>query len=320
MTKTDTRDIAATVSQISELADIGCEIIRCAVPDIEAAEALRAIKQNVRIPLIADIHFDYRLALAAIEAGVDGIRLNPGNLGNPEQIASIVRLAKEREIPIRIGVNAGSLPPKARGDSLAERMVEAALGQIKFLENLDFDLIKVSLKAFDVPQTVEAYRLIAKKIPYPLHLGITEAGLPFEGGIRSALGIGILLGEGIGDTIRVSLTGDPELEVRAGYEILKSLGLREHGVTLLSCPTCGRAEIDLFPIASEIEQRLKGIKKPLRVALCACVVNGPGEAGYADVGLAGGKKKGAIFRKGEVVKVVEEDKLVDALVEEIEKM
>jgi (E)-4-hydroxy-3-methylbut-2-enyl-diphosphate synthase len=320
MTKTDTRDITATVSQIGELADIGCEIIRCAVPDIEAAEALRLIKQSIHIPLIADIHFDYRLALAAIEAGVDGIRLNPGNLGAPEQVASIVRAAKEREVPIRIGVNAGSLPQKAWDDSLTQRMVEAALQQIKFLESLDFDLIKVSLKAFDILQTVEAYRLIAKKIPYPLHLGITEAGLPFEGSIRSALGIGILLGEGIGDTIRVSLTGDPKLEVRAGYEILKSLGLREQGVTLLSCPTCGRAEIDLFPIAAEIEQRLSRIKKPLRVALCACVVNGPGEARYADVGLAGGKKKGAIFRKGEVVKVVEEDKLVDALVEEIEKL
>jgi len=320
MTKTDTRDVAATINQIRRLEEYGCEIIRCAVPDMEAAEALGVIKRSIHIPLIADIHFDYRLALASLKAGVDGLRLNPGNLRNLEQIAAVVQAAKERETPIRIGVNAGSLPPSFEGDSGPQRMVAAAKEQINFLEALDFDLIKVSLKAFDIPQTIAAYRAIAQDTPYPLHLGITEAGLPFEGSIRSALGIGILLWEGIGDTIRVSLTADPVLEVQAGYEILKCLNLREYGPTLVSCPTCGRAEIDLLPIADEVRGHLKGIRKPLKVALCACVVNGPGEARCADVGLAGGKRKGAIFRKGKVVKVTDEDKLAEALREEIDQI
>jgi (E)-4-hydroxy-3-methylbut-2-enyl-diphosphate synthase len=319
MTKTDTRDVAATTSQIHELEEYGCELIRVAVPDKEAAQALSSIKRAIHIPLIADIHFDYRLALAALKAGVDGLRLNPGNISQPEQIAAIVQAAKPRGVPIRLGVNAGSLPravnPKV---PLAKRMVEAALEQIHLLESLDFDLIKVSLKAFDVPTTIEAYRIIAQKMPYPLHLGITEAGLPRAGAIRSALGIGILLYLGIGDTLRVSLTADPEEEVIAAYEILKDLNLQEHGPTLVSCPTCGRCEVDLIGLAEAVEERLARLDKPIKVAVMGCVVNGPGEAKDADVGLACGKGRGAIFRKGEVVRTVEEKDFLEALMGEVE--
>jgi len=327
MTKTDTRDIAATTSQIHELEEYGCELIRVAVPDEEAAQALSPIKRAIHIPLIADIHFDYRLALAALKAGVDGLRLNPGNISQPEQIAAIVQAAKPRGVPIRLGVNAGSLP-KLSGSQvpdltstrtpLAERMVEAALEQIHLLESLDFDLIKVSLKAFDVPTTIKAYQLIAQKMPYPLHLGITEAGLPRAGAIRSALGIGILLYLGIGDTIRVSLTADPKEEVIAAYEILKGLNLREHGPTLVSCPTCGRCEVDLVGLAQAVEEGLAKLDKAIKVAVMGCVVNGPGEAKDADVGLACGKGKGAIFRKGEVVRTVEEKDFLKALMGEVE--
>ena len=321
MTKTDTRDAKATIRQIKELEECGCEIIRSAVPDKEAAEALATIKRGISIPIIADIHFDYRLALAALEAGVDGLRLNPGNIGGPERVTAVVRAAKKRNVPIRIGVNAGSLPketdPQAK---VPQHMVSAALEQVRLLESLDFDLIKISLKAFDVPTTIEAYRDMAVKVPYPLHLGITEAGTPRAGAIRSAVGLGILLSEGIGDTIRVSLTGHPREEVLAGYDILKSLNLREHGPTLVSCPTCGRVEVDLVGLAYAVEKRLSVMTRPIKVAVMGCVVNGPGEAKDADVGIACGKKKGILFRKGEKVRVVEEKDFLTALMEEVERL
>ncbi len=320
MTKTDTRDVGATINQVLESEECGCELIRVAVPDMEAAQALSPIKRGIHIPLIADIHFDYRLGLAALEAGVDGLRLNPGNIAEPEQISTIVRAAKERGVPIRIGVNAGSLPKTANPHaSVAERMVNAALEQIRLLESLDFNLIKVSLKAFDVPTTIEAYQLISHQMPYPLHLGITEAGLPRNGSIRSAIGIGVLLYLGIGDTIRVSLTTtDPREEVMVAYEILKSLGLRERGPTLVSCPTCGRCEVDLVGLAEAVEKRLAKLDKAIKVAVMGCVVNGPGEAKDADVGIACGKGRGAIFRKGEIVRTVEEGDFLEGLMGEVE--
>ena len=321
MTKTDTRDAKATIRQIKELEECGCEIIRSAVPDQEAAEALAAIKRGISIPLIADIHFDYRLALAALEAGVDGLRLNPGNIGGPERVTAVVRDAKKRNVPIRIGVNAGSLPKEADLQAtIPQRMVSVALEQVKLLESLDFDLIKISLKAFDVPTTIEAYRDIAVRVPYPLHLGITEAGTPRAGAIRSAVGLGILLSEGIGDTIRVSLTGHPREEVLAGYDILKSLNLREHGPTLVSCPTCGRVEVDLVGLAYAVEKRLSLMTRPIKVAVMGCVVNGPGEAKDADVGIACGKGRGVIFCKGEIVRTVEEKDFLEALMAEVEKV
>ena len=318
MTKTDTRDIPATINQIKELEDCGCEIVRVAVPDKEAAESISAIKRGVSLPLIADIHFDYRLALAALQAGADGLRLNPGNIRERNQIAEVVAAAKEREIPIRIGVNAGSLPADFEPNTpIAERMADMALQQIELMEDMGFNLIKVSLKAFDVPTTIQAYQIIADKIPYPLHLGITEAGLPQAGAIRSAIGIGILLYQGIGDTIRVSLSAHPCEEVFAAYEILKSLGLRQRGPTLVSCPSCGRAEVDVIALAETVDKHLKKINKPIKVAVMGCVVNGPGEARDADIGIACGKGKGAIFRKGEIVSTVSEDHLLEALMAEI---
>jgi (E)-4-hydroxy-3-methylbut-2-enyl-diphosphate synthase len=322
MTKTDTRNVAATIKQIRRLEECGCEIVRVAVPDMDAARAIVDIKKKVTIPLIADIHFNYRLALEALKSGADGLRLNPGNISDPEHIAKVVRAAKEREIPIRIGVNAGSLPKSAKKRaSVVERMVDAALGEIKLLESLDFDLIKVSLKAFDVPTTIEAYQAIAKKIPYPLHLGITEAGLPWAGSIRSAVGLGILLYEGIGDTIRVSLTTtDACQEVEIAYEILKSLKLREHGPTLVSCPSCGRSETDIVGLAQIVEERLRGVKKAIKVAVMGCVVNGPGEAKDADVGIACGKGRGVIFRKGEKVRTVKESDFLEVLIGEVERI
>jgi len=321
MTKTDTRDIQATVTQIKELTDCGCEIVRVAVPDFEAAQAISTIKKNISIPIIADIHFDYRLAIEALRSGVDGLRLNPGNIRNPKQVAKVVQTAKQRQTPIRIGVNAGSLPPASKPCiSIAEQMVNAALEQIDLLESLDFDLVKVSLKAFDVPTTIEAYRAIASKIPYPLHLGITEAGLPRAGAVRSAVGIGILLHEGIGDTIRVSLSAHPCEEVDTAYEILKSLDLRQHGPTLISCPSCGRAEIDIISLAESVDKNLREISKPIKVAVMGCVVNGPGEAKDADVGIACGKGKGAIFRKGKVVSTVTEKDFLGALMAEVRSL
>ena len=321
MTKTDTRDIRATITQIKELADHDCEIVRVAIPDFEAAQAISTIKKNTSTPIIADIHFDYRLALEALKAGVDGLRLNPGNISDPEQIAKVVQAAKQRQIPIRIGINTGSLPPASKPClSTSEHMVNAAMEQINLLGNLDFDLIKVSLKAFDVPTTIEAYREIASKISYPLHLGITEAGLPRAGAVRSAVGIGILLHEGIGDTIRVSLSANPCEEVITAYEILRCLDLRKHGPTLISCPSCGRAEVDIISLAESVDKRLKQISKPIKVAVMGCVVNGPGEAKDADVGIACGKGKGAIFKKGRVVSTVAEKDFLEALMTEVKSL
>ena len=321
MTKTDTRDVRATVAQICELEECGCELVRVAVPDAEAARAVKDIRRGIRIPLVVDIHFDYRLALMALEAGADGLRLNPGNIGEPDKIKKVVLAAKERAVPIRIGVNAGSLPPLSDpAASVVERMVSAALEQVRLLESLDFDLIKVSLKAFDVPATIEAYRSIAEQMPYPLHIGITEAGTPRTGIIRSAVGIGTLLYMGIGDTIRVSLTAHPREEVIAGYEILKSLNLRQRGPVLVSCPTCGRTEVDIIQLAGQVEDRLAQMEKPVKVAVMGCVVNGPGEARDADVGIACGKGRGVIFRKGEKVAVVEEKDFLTALMREVERL
>lgn len=320
MTKTDTRDVMSTINQIKELEECGCEIVRVAVPDKEAADALPSIRAGISIPLIADIHFDHRLALAAISAGVDGLRLNPGNISQPDKVAAVVNAARVRNIPIRIGVNAGSLPKTADPNlTTAQKMVAAAMEHIKLLEDLDFDLIKVSLKAFDVPTTIEAYRIIAKKIPYPLHIGITEAGPPRSGIIRSVAGISPLLYMGIGDTIRVSLSTHPREEVITAYEILKSLDLRQHGPVLVSCPACGRTEVDLIKLAAEVEERLLKINKPIKVAVMGCVVNGPGEAKDADIGIACGKGKGVLFKKGEKIGVVEEGDFVEALMREVER-
>jgi (E)-4-hydroxy-3-methylbut-2-enyl-diphosphate synthase len=320
MTKTDTRDAGATIAQIRELEEYGCELVRVAVPDAEAARAIAAIKKGITIPLIADIHFDHRLALAALEAGADALRLNPGNIGEPAKVKAVALAARERGAPIRIGLNAGSLPKKHRpGRSVAERMVDAALEQVRWLEGLGFDMIKVSLKAFDVPTTVAAYRLIADRIPYPLHIGITEAGTPRTGVVRSAVGIGTLLWLGIGDTIRVSLTAHPREEVVAAYEILKSLDLRQRGPVLVSCPTCGRAEVELVELTEAVAERLARMDRPLRVAVMGCIVNGPGEAKDADIGIACGKGKGVIFRRGEKVAVVEEKDFLEALMREVEE-
>jgi len=321
MTNTDTRDVKSTVRQIRQLEQSGCEIIRVAVPDLQAAAAIRDIKKNIKIPLIADIHFDYRLALAALDSGVDGFRLNPGNIGDRAQIKQVVLAAKSRAVPIRIGLNAGSLPQQTgTAKSVVERMVDAALAQVRLLESLDFGLIKVSLKAFDVPTTIAAYRDIADKIPYPLHVGITESGTPCTGVIRSSVGIGALLYLGIGDTIRVSLTAHPKEEVTAAYEILKSLNLRQHGPVLVSCPTCGRTEVDLVKLASQVEKELHKIKKPIKVAVMGCVVNGPGEAADADVGIACGKGKGILFRSGKKIRVVPEADFLTALMAEVTKL
>jgi (E)-4-hydroxy-3-methylbut-2-enyl-diphosphate synthase len=321
MTNTDTRDVKSTIRQIKQMERYGCEIIRVAVPDMQAASALKDIKKGIKIPLIADIHFDYRLALAALEAGVDGFRLNPGNIGDHEQIKKVVLAAKERAVPIRIGLNAGSLPKQTGADKpVAQRMVDAALEQVRLLESLDFDLIKVSLKAFDVPTTIAAYRAISEKIPYPLHIGITEAGTPRTGIIRSSVGIGALLYMGIGDTIRVSLTAPPKEEVTAAWEILKSLNLRQHGPVLVSCPTCGRTEVDLVKLALQVEKELHKINKPIKVAVMGCVVNGPGEAADADVGIACGKGKGILFRNGKKIGVVQEEDFLKVLMAEIKKL
>jgi len=321
MAKTDTRDAPATIDQIKGLEECGCRLVRVAVPDREAAAALPAIKRGIAIPLIADIHFDHRLALLALEAGVDGLRINPGNIRDPEHIARIVHAAREREVPIRVGVNAGSLPPAASaGKAVVERMVDAAMEEIELLQRLDFELIKVALKAFDVPVTIEANRAIAARVPYPIHLGITEAGTPRKGVIRSAVGIGILLHQGIGDTLRVSLSGDPREEVVAGYEILKSLDLSRRGPVLVSCPSCGRTEVDIVALANAVEERLATMEKPIKVAVMGCVVNGPGEARDADVGIACGKGRGIIFRKGEQVRTVAEADFLETLMAEIETL
>jgi (E)-4-hydroxy-3-methylbut-2-enyl-diphosphate synthase len=320
MTKTDTRDVMSTIYQIKEIEDCGCELVRVAVPDAEAAQAISAIKRGISIPIIADIHFDYRLALLALEAGCDGLRLNPGNISEPERVAAIAQTAKERSVPIRIGVNAGSLPKSANPKlTTAQQMVEAALPQIQLLESLDFDLIKVSLKAFDVPTTIEAYQDIAQRIPYPLHVGITESGIPKRGIIRSTVGISTLLYLGIGDTIRVSLTAHPREEVITAYEILKSLNLRQHGPILVSCPSCGRAEVDIVKLAEAVEEELLKIDKPIKVAVMGCVVNGPGEAKDADIGIACGKGKAVLFKKGKKVKTIQEKDFITTLMGEVER-
>jgi len=323
MTNTDTRDITATLDQISRLAGAGCEIVRLAVPDQQAADTLGGIKNESPIPIIADIHFDYKLALTAIAGGVDGLRLNPGNIGDATRVREVVKAAKERGIPIRIGVNAGSLDKDILakyGGITPEGLVDSALGHIGILEELDFYDIKISLKAFDITLMMEAYRLISAKVDYPLHIGVTEAGTSWAGTIRSAVGIGALLAEGIGDTLRVSLTGDPVQEVRVGYEILKSLGLRQRGPTLISCPTCGRTEIELIRIAEEVEDKIRNLDKPIKVAIMGCVVNGPGEAREADIGIAGGKGVGLLFKKGQVVRKIPEANLVGELLREIDLM
>jgi (E)-4-hydroxy-3-methylbut-2-enyl-diphosphate synthase len=323
MTNTDTRDVRATLDQIHRLVREGCEIVRVAVPDLQAARALKEIKAGCPIPLVADIHFDYRLALAALESGADGLRINPGNIGGRERVAAIVNAARGKKVPIRIGVNAGSLEKDllARyGGPTPRAMVESALRHIRLLEEMGYREIKVSLKASHVPVMIEAYRLLAREVEYPLHVGVTEAGTVRSGTIKSAVGIGALLAEGIGDTIRVSLTGDPVEEVRVGYAILKALGLRQRGIDLISCPTCGRTCIDLERIALEVEERLSWVDKPLKVAVMGCAVNGPGEASHADVGIAGGRGFGLLFRKGRIIGRFPEKDLVDALVREVEKI
>ena len=323
MTNTKTEDVVATVNQIKKLTALGCDLIRCAVPDLRAAQALSAIKEQISIPLIADIHFDYKLALEAIAAGVDGLRLNPGNIGGKDEISQVISKASDRNIPIRIGVNAGSLPKDILlkyGHPTPEALVEAAWRHIRILEEYDYRNIKISLKAHDVPLTIAAYRLMAAQCDYPLHVGITEAGTVNSGIIKSAVGIGALLAEGIGDTIRVSLTGDPANEVRVAYQILKALGLREYGPTLISCPTCGRTQIQLEKLALEVEKRLENIKEPITVAVMGCVVNGPGEAREADIGIAGGISEGLIFKKGKIIKKVREEEIIDILFAEIDKI
>ena len=345
MTKTDTRDVAATVDQIRGLEEAGCEIVRCAVPDMDAAKALAEIKRQTRIPLVADIHFHYQLALEALSSGVDCLRLNPGNIRDRRRVEEVVREAKSRQVPIRIGVNFGSLPPVggigmtrglsrhtdgvnllpkggqiAEGEySVVDHMVQTGLWEIGILEDLDFDLIKISLKAFDIDTTVESYRRMANLVPYPFHLGITEAGTAKSGSIRSAIGLGTLLYEGIGDTVRVSLSDDPREEVYTGFEILKSLELRKEGAVLVACPSCGRADVDVIKLANTVDDLLKKIKTPIKVAVMGCEVNGPGEAKDADVGIAVGAGRAIIFRKGRKVRIVAEDEMLTALMDEVSK-
>jgi len=321
MTKTDTRDVEATVAQVLALADAGCHIVRIAVPDMEAAAALARIRSRVAVPLVADIHFDHRLAIAAIEAGVDGLRLNPGNISRREHLERVVSLARERAIPVRVGVNAGSLPPDYHsGDALPDRMVALALDQVRTLESLDFGLIKLSLKASDVQTTILAYQAIAELVPYPLHLGVTEAGPPLTGAIRNSLGIGILLHMGIGDTLRVSLSGDPLLEVEAGREIVQSMGLAPKGPSVVSCPTCGRTTLDVPGIAARVSELLLSIKEPIHVAVMGCVVNGPGECRNADVGIAGGDGKVLVYRGGSFSHSISAEAAYDVLASEIRSL
>lgn len=315
MCNTDTRDVAATVKQIKELQAAGCELIRLAVLNKDAAAAIKEIKKQVEIPVIADIHFDYRLAVQCIENGIDALRLNPGNIGRDENVRTVVNLAKINNVPIRIGINAGSLEKElaALDIPLHEKMVKSAMRHIQILEDNDFDKIKISLKSSSVPTTIEAYRQIAKMVDYPLHLGVTESGTLKGGLIKSSVGLGTLLAEGIGDTIRVSLTENPVEEVYAGFSILKSLDLRQKGINFVSCPTCGRCQIDLIGLAKKVENALKDIDKPLTVAVMGCPVNGPGEAKHADYGVAGAIKEGYIFKKGEIIKRVPEERLLDEL-------
>lgn len=316
MTNTPTHDVDATLAQIRALAAAGCDIVRVAVPDLEAARAIGTLKAGSPLPLVADIHFDYRLALAAAEQGVDKIRINPGNIGSPRRVEAVAKTCKERRIPIRVGVNGGSLEKELLdkyGGPTPEAMVESALGHIRLLELYGFEDICVSLKASSVPATMGAYRLMAERYDYPLHLGVTEAGTRDMGELKAAAGIGGLLGLGIGDTLRVSLTADPVEEVYAARRILKAVGLRREGPELIACPTCGRTQIDLIPMAERVEELLKAVDKPITVAVMGCVVNGPGEARHADVGIAGGKGEGVLFKHGEIVARVPEEELVPGL-------
>ncbi|GAA0063427.1 flavodoxin-dependent (E)-4-hydroxy-3-methylbut-2-enyl-diphosphate synthase [Clostridium sporogenes] len=323
MTNTDTRDIKSTLNQINKLDKIGCDIIRCAVPDMEASEALKIITKESKIPVVADIHFDYKLALESIKNGVDALRINPGNIGSMERVKMVAEAAKEKSIPIRIGVNSGSLKKDILdkyGRVCPEALVESALQHVSILEKCNFNDIVISIKSSNVMQMIESYRLISEKVNYPLHLGVTEAGTTFRGTIKSSVGIGTLLAEGIGDTIRVSITGDPLQEIKIGKEILRSLGYVNEGIEFVSCPTCGRTNIDLISIAEEVEKRLLNCNKNIKVAVMGCVVNGPGEAREADIGIAGGKGEGLIFKKGEIIKKVKEEDIIDELIKEIEKM
>ncbi|NFD28901.1 flavodoxin-dependent (E)-4-hydroxy-3-methylbut-2-enyl-diphosphate synthase [Clostridium botulinum] len=323
MTNTDTRDAKNTLNQINKLEEIGCDIIRCAVPDIEASEALKIITKESKIPVVADIHFDYKLALESIKNGVDALRINPGNIGSMERVKMVAEAAKEKSIPIRVGVNSGSLKKDILdkyGGVCPEALVESALQHVNILEKCNFNDIVISIKSSNVMQMIESYRLISEKVNYPLHLGVTEAGTIFRGTIKSSVGIGTLLAEGIGDTIRVSITGDPLEEIKIGKEILRSLGYVNEGIEFVSCPTCGRTNIDLISIAEEVEKRLLNCNKNIKVAVMGCVVNGPGEAREADIGIAGGKGEGLIFKKGEVIKKVKEKNIIDELIKEIEKM
>ena len=322
MTNTPTSDVIATVSQIVRLQNAGCEIIRVAVPDAEAAQAISAIKSKISIPLIADVHFDFRLAIAAARAGADALRINPGNIGSAKKIKAVVDCAKDAGISIRVGVNAGSLEKdilKKYKAVTAQAMVESALRNIELLNSLDFHQLKVSIKASDVARTIEAYRMLSAKSDLPLHVGVTEAGSLYSGIVKSALGIGTLLAEGIGDTIRVSLTRDPIEEVRVGFEILKALGIRQRGPEIISCPTCGRCNIELFNIVEQVEKALLSTAAPIKIAIMGCVVNGPGEAREADIGIAGGDGTGILFRKGKVIKKFPQEKLVEVLMAEVEK-
>ena len=323
MTKTVTSDTKSTVKQIKELEAAGCQIVRVAIKDNDDADALKEIKNQIYIPLVADIHFDYRLALKAIESGVDKLRINPGNIGSLDRIKAVVKEAKDRGIPIRIGVNGGSLDKEVLqkyGHPSAEALVESALKHVEILRGLDFEDILISIKSTDVPKTLSAYKLLSSKVDYPLHVGITESGIPKTGIIKSAVGIGSLLSQGIGDTIRVSLTGNPVEEVRVGLEILKSMDLYSRGVTIISCPTCGRTSFDLEKVVNEIEEKTRHIEVPLKIAIMGCAVNGPGEAAEADLGLAGGVGEALLFRKGEIIKKVKEADMVEEFLKEIEAM
>lgn len=320
MTNTRTEDIEATVAQILALEAVGCDIIRCAVPTMEAAEAFKEIKKQIHIPLVADIHFDYRLAIAAIENGADKIRINPGNIGSEERVRAVVEKAKEYHVPIRVGVNSGSLEKelveKYHGVT-AEGIVESALDKVRMIEEMGYDKLVVSIKSSDVLMCVKAHELIAKQCPYPLHVGITESGTVLSGNIKSSVGLGIILHEGIGDTIRVSLTGDPLEEIKSAKLILRTLGLRKGGIEVVSCPTCGRTKIDLIGLANQVEQMVEDIDLDIKVAVMGCVVNGPGEAKEADIGIAGGIGEGLLIKKGEIVKKVKEDQLLDTLRQEL---
>ena len=322
MTNTDTRDVVATIDQINKLEDMGCDIVRVAVPDNEAAIALKEIKKAIRIPLVADIHFDYKLALSSMENGADKIRLNPGNIGGEDRVKQVVEMASSKGVPIRIGVNSGSVETHIidkYGKVTSEGMVESALNHVRMLEKFNFDNIIISIKASNVPMTIAAYRLISSKSDYPLHLGVTEAGTLPKGTIKSAAALGCLLSEGIGDTIRVSITGDPVEEVKVGHEILKALDLEKKGVEIISCPTCGRCCINLVEIAKKIEDNIQSCNKNIKIAIMGCAVNGPGEAREADIGIAGGKGEALLFKKGEVIRKIPEDRILEELLEEIKQ-